>query len=193
MVAASAPGATAAANFTLTNTAGAAAEITCTSGSGQSATVSTAFGAPLVSAGGGQQREPGKRPGCGRDVHGSCANGSERYVRGWSEHGNHKRERRGHLGRGLREWDSRRTLYGDGFSHDCRCGAVVQLQFDKHRVDDRIDRDDQRIWAEHSRQHGVWSAAGGDCDDGRGSDTRRVGYVHGSRANGSERHVCWCE
>jgi len=47
-VTASAPGATAAASFSLTNTAGAAAKITATSGSGQTAQISTAFTSPLV-------------------------------------------------------------------------------------------------------------------------------------------------
>ncbi len=47
---------------------------------------------------------------------------------------------------------------------------------------------DERNTAEHSGQHGIWSAAGGDGDDGRIAGERRVRGLHGS-GDGSERHI----
>ena len=91
-------------------------------------------------------RSGGKR--CDGDVHGSGADGSERHIRGWSEYGNDRRERRGHLGRAHSEYDGRR-LYGDGLGY--RSDGDGHLQSHEHRCLD-LDSWQLRVLVERGRR-----------------------------------------
>ena len=175
-VTASVAGVSAAASYSLTNTAGAAASITATAGSGQSTGVNTGFATALQAT---------VKDAVGNGVSGvtvtftAPGSGASGTFGGTASASGSEQQQRGGDGAEPDGEQPGRQLHGDGECGRGECGG--ELQPDEHGGSGGQYHGDGGERAEHGGQHGVRDGTAGDGEGCRGEWCERGdGDVHGA-------------